>query len=101
MLIFLYRYLPRRFLLHEPALALEQLTRHHQFVLRTKYFYKKLSAALADMIFAKTVKVQAPPEWESDMDEKDIVLSEEDDATEEEEGKVEAADDPNQKKFKT
>ena len=54
------------------------------------------------MIFAKTVKVQAPPEWESDMDEKDIVLSEEDHATEEEEeGKVEADDDPNQKKFKT
>jgi hypothetical protein len=53
------------------------------------------------MIFAKTVKVQAPPEWESDMDEKDIVLSEEDDATEEEEGKVEGDDDPSQKKFKT
>jgi hypothetical protein len=28
-LFFLSRYLPRRFLLHEPALALEQLNRHH------------------------------------------------------------------------
>jgi hypothetical protein len=74
-------------------------------VLITKYFYKKLSAALADMVFAKSVKVYAPPEWESDMDEKDLEFSdreEEDTVTEEEEeeGKVEA-DDPNQKKFKT
>ena len=40
------------------------------------------------MIFAKSVKVHAPPEWESEMDEKDLEFRdklEEDTVTEEEE----------------
>jgi hypothetical protein len=69
LLLFLYTYLPRKFLLNAPTLALEHLSKHHAFVLRTKHFYKRLSAALADMIFAKSVRVQAPMQFESDYEE--------------------------------
>jgi hypothetical protein len=68
-LLFLYRYLPKKFLLKDPALALDQLNKHHNFVIKTKNFYKKLSAKLADMIFARSVKVEAPVQFESDFDE--------------------------------
>ena len=61
------------------------------FIKKTKHFYKRLAEALADMIFANQVRVQAPVASYSDMEdeEEDLVdgmgMSEEEEVEEEEE----------------
>ena len=107
-LLSLWTYLPRRFLLSAPVLALENLNKHHAFVLVTKYFYKRLSAVLADIIFARSVKVEAPIQFESEEEGsiEDVVLSEpdveEEQENEEEEAKTEVGEEASSlKKFKT
>ena len=104
----LWTYLPRRFLLSAPVLALEHLNRHHAFVLTTKYFYKRLSAVLADLIFARSVKVEAPLEFESGEEDDDVISDpdvegedENEEGEMEEETKTEVGDDASLKKFKT
>ena len=68
--LYLYTSLPSRYLLNTPvALRLDQLHSHRLFLARTRYFYKSLTRALTDMIFARTVNMQAPVQFESDEEE--------------------------------
>jgi len=61
--LFLYSYLPRRFMLNNSSLHLDRLQSHRVYLQRTRFFYKKLTQALADMIFARSVKMPAPMEF--------------------------------------